>query len=171
MSNRNKEKGKSYERDVCEAFKAVFGLNFQRIPNSGAFIGGANAGRMDNMSANQIQLSMGDIICPTELSNLVIECKARKIFSFNLLFSRSKELEGWIDQVEVDFKKIEKGIFLVIFKINNKGQYVVFDADKFKLAVTDNALVYQYNRIRYVVHPFDVKWLETNKNLLLEYGA
>ena len=170
MANRNKEKGKSFERDVCETFKSVFNLNFQRIPNSGAFIGGSNSGRMENMSPNQIQLSMGDIICPKELSNLVIECKTRKDFSFNLLFDRSRELEEWIDQVEVDFKKIPKGIFLVIFKINNKGQFVVYDAGKFKLIVTSNALVYQY-RNKYVIHSFDKAWLEMNRKLLLDYGA
>jgi Holliday junction resolvase len=170
MSNRNKEKGKSFERDVCETFKSVFHLNFQRIPNSGAFIGGSNAVRMENMSQNQIQLSMGDIICPKELSNLVIECKARKDFSFNLLFDRSRELEEWIDQVLVDFNKINHGIFLVIFKINNKGQYVVYDAEQFPLIVTSNALVYQYKK-KYVVHSFDVAWLEMNKNLLLQFGG
>jgi Holliday junction resolvase len=170
MSNRNKEKGKSFERDVCDVLHSVFGLNFQRVPNSGAFIGGKNVVRMDQMSDNQIQLMRGDIIPPKELPNLVIECKARKDFPFHLLFSDVKDVNDWIDQVEIDYNKNMKGIYLVVFKVNNRGSYVIWNNDLFKMTCTDNALGYQYKKVHYVVHRFDSKWIESNKNNITKYS-
>ena len=54
MSNKSKEKGKTFEREACQMLKDAFRLSFNRVPNSGAFVGGMNAARMESMSDNQI---------------------------------------------------------------------------------------------------------------------
>lgn len=171
MANRNKEIGKSFEREVCDAFHKATGLNFQRVPNSGSFIGGRNVVRMDTMSENQIGLMRGDIIPPKEYPNLIIECKKRKSFSFHLLFHDDKDLNSWIKQVEVDFNAGGKGIWLLVFKVNNRGMYVVWNGHRFKLTCTDNSLIYQLDHVNYLVHRFDERWLAGNLDAIRTFSA
>ena len=47
MANKNKNKGKAFERQICEILTNCFGINFQRIPNSGAYVGGVLASNGD----------------------------------------------------------------------------------------------------------------------------
>jgi len=165
MANKNKNKGKAGEREVAAIFSDVYKLSFTRVPNSGAFIGKSNAFRIDSLSNNQIQLLRGDIIPPDELPNLIIECKVRKAFSFHQLFSNSKELDGWVDQVTVDFKKGgNKGIWLIIFKSANKGLYCCYHS-RFKLNMK-NYLKYK----RLYICEFNKEWLELNKHLIKNYS-
>lgn len=167
MSNRNKEKGKGVEREVAAIFSNAFKQNFQRVPNSGAFIGGKNVERMNKLSANQTNLFKGDIIPPDDMPNLIIECKGRKVFSFNLLFDDCIELNSWIDQVEIDYNAVgRKGLYFIVFKINNKGFFVCYlnnfmisnDDDKREL----NCLIYNYKENEYIIHRFSKEWLVSN---------
>ena len=80
MGNKNKNKGKSFERQICKILSDIFGLNFQRIPNSGAFVGGSNIDRYDKLTEEQRLLADGDIIVPKELSHISMECKSYKDF-------------------------------------------------------------------------------------------
>ena len=86
MANKNKNKGKAFERQICEILSKCFGLNFQRVPNSGAFVGGLNIQRYDKLTEEQKLLADGDIIVPKELSHISMECKSYKDFSFSSLF-------------------------------------------------------------------------------------
>lgn len=160
--NKNKNKGKSFEREIAALFSKVYGLSFMRVPNSGAFVGGKNAERIAKLSANQTQLHKGDIIPPDEMPNLIIECKARKTFPFHKLFSECKELNEWIDQVETDWKACDKkGFWMIIFKPDRLGYYACFPHDIF-LSKKCMAL-YTYNSILYSVIEFDENWLNMNK--------
>lgn len=162
MSNANKNKGKSFEREVCAIFKGVFNLSFQRQGTSGAFVGGYNASRLVNMSLNQQLINRGDIIPPDELNHLAVECKARKDFAFHQLFNKSKELESWIDQsshMESDC------LVLTIFKSNQKGIYVCHNFENLR---SINYLTYPYNDKLYFIERFDDKWVTLNKDKLLQ---
>ena len=124
MSNKNKNKGKSVEREVAAILIKATGENFQRIPNSGAAIGGTNVSRMEQMSPEQILLARGDIICGSSYKNLIIECKGRKKFEFHQLFDKSLEFESWCEQVLIDYYAKPEGMkVLIVFKVNQRGFY------------------------------------------------
>ena len=127
MTSRQKSKGNAFERQVADHLSKIFELNFERVPNSGAFTGGKNITRYNTLSDAQKLIYDGDILVPDELSNFKIECKSYKDFSFHGLFSQNKQLDDWISQAEVDFK-----LWFLIFKINNKGSYVVFNKNMWK---------------------------------------
>lgn len=122
MPSPNKQKGNRWEREVADHLSAIFGLSFQRIPNSGAFVGGKNNFRKDTLSESQLLLSNGDIIVPDELKHISLECKSYKDFSFSSLFTTNKTLDGWIEQS----KSSDRQWFLVI-KITHSGSFVVFN--------------------------------------------
>ena len=50
MANPQKNKGKNFERFVAKHLSSVFDLNFERIPNSGAFTGGKNVSRASKLT-------------------------------------------------------------------------------------------------------------------------
>ena len=54
MSNKSKNKGKSWERDVCNFLSELYNQSFIRVPNSGAFVGGKNEFRKETLSTEQI---------------------------------------------------------------------------------------------------------------------
>lgn len=167
MANRQKEKGKGVEREFAKIFTEVFESNFQRVPNSGAFIGGKNVERISQLTTNQTNLFKGDIIPPDHLSNLILECKGRKTFAFNLLFDDNKELNSWIEQVEVDYKAVnEKGLYFILIKINNLGYFVCYRMTEHITAA--NTMIYKYNDKPYVIQRFSKEWLISNKNYILE---
>ena len=176
MPCKQKAKGNNFERKVCDLFSEVFGLNFERTPTSGAFVGGKNAARLSRLSNSQTLLVRGDIIVPDELSNLIIECKSRKDFTFHqLLQGDCTELNKWLGQVIIDFKKCgEVGIFLVLFKINQKGIYVVYPRlSDLELLPKQNVLHYTYKDSENVEEVFNIiqysdEWLKYNENNFLK---
>jgi hypothetical protein len=161
MANYNKNKGKAYERKVAKDLCKVFDLSFTRTPNSGAYVGGMNAFRTETLSESQILLTEGDIIVPDEMRNMKIECKTRKNFSFHALFTHNKELESWIAQA----KSAEK-VWLLIFKINNCGEYICFDQRLFENFKINNFLVYG----DVIIVPYK-DFFECNKQSLLDLCA
>ena len=123
MPNKNKNKGKSYERAICKHLSKVFGLNFERIPNSGAFTGGKNFFRSEKLSAEQLLLTDGDLIVPSELAHLKFECKNHKDLSFPSFFVGSAKLDEWIKQS----KGGNRLAWFLIFHVNNVGDFIIFD--------------------------------------------
>lgn len=162
MANKNKNKGKAFERQICEILSKHFGLNFQRIPNSGAYVGGMNAFRYETLTEEQKLLADGDIIVPSELSHISMECKSYKDFSFSGLFlGQNSLLDGWIKQAS----ETQKPKWLLFFKINNKGTFVVYDINKFSPEmIKDNYHVYQN---KYIIQSLE-DFLTKNKNKLYE---
>jgi hypothetical protein len=163
MASKSKTKGKTYERQVCEHLTKVFGKNFIRVPNSGAFVGGLNASRTASLTPEQILLSEGDIIVPIELQHVKFECKTLGKFSFSNLFTGSAQLDDWIKQAE-DSKRL---LWFLVFKIDNRGQFIAFDFkwDKdFKL--TNNWMIYKKDQQAYMVTSLD-NFFENNKDIIL----
>ena len=157
--NRNKNKGKAYERKVANHLSDVFTLSFTRTPNSGAYVGGMNASRIEHLSESQVLLTEGDIIVPDEMRNLKIECKTRKSFAFHSLFTHNKELQEWIEQAKSDEK-----VWFLIFKINNRGEFICFDQRIFEMFKFNNFMVYNDG---YIIVPYK-NFFETNKETLLD---
>lgn len=175
MPNKSKNIGKAFERECCEKLSNFFQLSFRRIPNSGAFIGGANVYRIATMSSSQVLLSKGDIIPPDELHHLVIECKKRKEINFNQLMDESgnKEINGFIHQTLIDYNACNKqGVWLVLFKSNNRGIYVIYSDPNLK--ILRNHVCYKYidettkEELDCMIHEFNDNWLALNKSYLLE---
>ena len=166
MSNRNKEKGKSWERDTCKIMERIFGGSWIRVPNSGAFIGGLNQSRMDKLSAGQIHNSKGDIIPPDEY-DIVVECKSYKDFPFNtLLGDGCALLNGWIDQVETDILD-DNEFYFITFKINNKGSYIVVNTKFLSsgLKTSKNFSMYNHKEKVYLITDF-IPFLEENAEII-----
>lgn len=161
MANANKNKGKAFEREIANHLTSVFGMNFQRVPNSGAFIGGMNAHRMKFMSAEQQLLACGDLIVPTALDHIQLEMKFYKTFSFQSVYDNNEQLNKWIEQAKGSSGKY----WFLVMKFNNMGRYLVFDKvhePLFKLI--DNRTIY---KDKYLLCKYD-GFFETNKELILK---
>jgi len=156
MASAAKNKGKAGERWVAAHLGKVFGLNFQRVPNSGAFTGGMNAFRKSSMTETQALLANGDIIVPDELKHLSFEVKTYKDFSFAGLFTKNKQLDEWIAQAAACGK-----IWFLVFKINHAGAFVVFDTFR-SFTIPGNKMFYK----EYTICSID-NFFETNKETLL----
>lgn len=161
MANYNKNKGKAFERELAKHLTGVFGLNFQRVPNSGAFVGGKNAFRRQTLTQSQELLCTGDLIVPDELRHVSIECKFYKDFSFVSLFSENKLIDSWIQQASSSEK-----LWFLAFKINNCGVHIVYARELGQsLALPQNHLLYKN---KYVVTSMD-SFFETNKDAILNW--
>ena len=143
-NNRSKNKGNSFERDICKYLGSLTGLSFLRVPSSGAHVGGSNFHRADSMDDSQIRIMDGDIITPEEWKNWSIEAKFYKDLSWKKLFQPegTAQLNGWIEQSKVT----SKPYWLLIFKINNSGAYCVLDKKvvrEFKFKLPDCVMQYR----------------------------
>lgn len=168
--NKSKNIGKAFEREVAKKLSAFFGLSFQRIPNSGSFIGGANAYRIHDLSDSQILLARGDLIPPDELYNLIIECKKRKEIPYHQFFQDKgcKELNEWIDQVEIDFNECSRiGLYLLIFKSKRQATFTCF-LRNCGLKYSHNHVNYMYKNMRYVITELNTDFLTVNKDYIFE---
>lgn len=130
MSNKSKNKGKSWERDVCNFLSDLYRQSFIRVPNSGAYVGGKNEYRKDYLSEEQIKLSRGDIVPPLNYPYFLAECKNYADFPFHQLVSGSSIslLDGWIEQVEHDVNN-DNDLWILCIKITRKGTYIVYSLD------------------------------------------
>jgi hypothetical protein len=127
MSNKGKNKGNSGERKIAEFLTGLYGQKFMRVPNSGAFLGGANAFRKAALDEGQIATFKADLIPPSNMRKLVIESKFYKEFPFHNLMKDTDIplLDKWIKQA-VD--SADDGDFwVVVFRINHKGSFVALD--------------------------------------------
>jgi len=120
MPSAAKQKGNSWERDVAKDLSEVFDENFIRVPNSGAYTGGANSHRLNRLTEDQKRMMDGDIMVPPCMSSFKIECKSYKTFDYHKCFTDNKTLNKWIQQAES-----EDNWFLVI-KVTRKGSYILF---------------------------------------------
>lgn len=166
--------GKQWERDVANMFTDVFELSFHRVPGSGAFIGGKNVERIAHLSVEQVLLAKGDIIPPSELPHLIIECKKRKDFKMHMAFTEYKDLNDWIDQTVVDYDACGQiGLWIIVMKFNNRGYFVCYpevittkDQAQMMLSKEPNHLRYNYNGKVYIIESFTKEWIEKRKDEL-----
>ena len=160
----SKDKGKAAERELGTILGNALGGNFERVPFSGAFIGGVNAHRKARMDEDQIRVSKSDLIPPSHLKKLVVESKFYKELPYHA-FALNKDiplLDGWIADLEHDCDDGDVGILCV--KINRKGWFICVKEDyNFTLP---NHSVYK----GYVVT--DLHWfLERNKERILHIAS
>jgi len=144
MPSKSKTKGNGFERDVCKYLNELTKLNFTRVPNSGAFLGGKNQVRVGNLTEGQTQIFDGDIITPDEWKDWSLECKFYKDLAWKKLFQPEgiAQLNGWIEQSKIT----SKPYWMVIFKINNAGAYIVLDKKtvrEFKFKLPDCSMNYR----------------------------
>jgi hypothetical protein len=161
MPSRQKVKGSNFERDIAKHLTKVFGLNFERVPTSGAMTGGVNAAKLAQMSANQQQLLEGDLIPPEELNLMKIECKTLKSLNFSSLYKSCSIFDDWIKQAESEGK-----LWFLIFKINNRGTYVATSA-----RIYDDITETDENRMHYKGVKITLMdgFFEKNKDLILDW--
>jgi hypothetical protein len=127
--SKSKNKGSGYERELCKFMGETFGGSFIRSANSGAFVGGVNAGRKAFLSKTQIAGQKGDIISPDHMPKLVIEAKFYAEFRFHQLLQPGAmpQLDEWISQCQ---DAIDEGdLWVICFKINLRGAYVAIPVE------------------------------------------
>lgn len=125
MTSKAKIKGNSWEREIASFLSLTLGGNFQRVANSGAFIGRSNSHRKLFMEKGQIRSAKGDIVPPDSLPKLNLEAKSYADIAFaQILLGSCKQLDNWIEQTEEPAD--EGDISFTIFKITRKGSWVVF---------------------------------------------
>ena len=123
MASKSKNKGKSFERDVCNILGELYNDNFERVPHSGAFVGGINASRKSTLTENQIKAFKGDIIPPDDWKYFNCECKSYADFPFHHLLQDKAipVLEMWLEQTLDAHDKND--IDVLFMKFNRKGIY------------------------------------------------
>jgi hypothetical protein len=126
VASKSKNKGKGFEREVCKILGEIYEDSFIRVPNSGAFVGGVNAARKSTLTENQIQVSKGDIIPPTEWIHFNCECKNYADFPFHHLLQDKAIplLEMWLEQT-LDAHD-ENDLDILFMKFDRKGIYFAF---------------------------------------------
>ena len=137
MPSAAKQKGNAWERDVAKDLSETFNENFIRVPNSGAYTGGANVFRIDQLTEQQKRMMDGDIMVPPCLSRYKIECKNYKAFDFHQLFNENKTLDKWIKQAELGL------LWFLVFKVTRKGSFILFRKEVSKHFSYKNYLSYK----------------------------
>ena len=143
MANKGKSKGNAGERKIADFLTGLYGQKFMRVPNSGAFLGGANAFRKVQLDEGQIATFKADLIPPSNMRKLVIESKFYGEFAFHNLMKDSDVplLDKWVQQAK---DSADDGDFwVVVFRINRKGSYVVFDKTRQSSFVIGNYTNYK----------------------------
>lgn len=166
MPSKAKSKGNSSERETCKILSECFGGNFIRVPNSGAFLGGFNKFRKDNMDEYQKNTFKGDIITPENMKRLVIENKFYKDFPFHLLIRNEPLpiLDKWIEQL-LEPLDLDDFPFLVM-KFNRKGYFLAIrkkDIENFKIK---NYISYMYKNEEFYIVDF-IDFIYENKDKIL----
>ena len=151
MPSAAKQKGNAWERDVAKDLSETFNENFIRVPNSGAYTGGANVFRIDQLTEQQKRMMDGDIMVPPCLSRYKIECKNYKAFDFHQLFNENKTLDKWIKQAEFGL------LWFLVIKVTRKGSFILFRKEISKYFSYKNYLSY---KDKYVITDYKEFWQE-----------
>ena len=159
MPNKNKNKGKGAERELCKIMEGYFGGSWMRTFTSGAFTGMSNAWRANILSKSQLLNNSNDIVPPDEFPHCALESKFYKEFEYHHLFRKEGNLtlNEWIEQVESSGINLNEDFPMICFKINRKGWFCVCwknkidDIDYSKL----NHCVYNFKENQYVIFELD----------------
>lgn len=166
MGSKSKNKGNSFEREIAKYLTKIFGKPFLRTPGSGAFVGGGNAVKKRFLDINQIKVYRGDIVPPDDFM-ICIECKNYAEFPFHqLLFNKQIQiLKGWIHEIEFDAIDDQNIFWLLIFKIDRKGTFVLWDNSKYD----ELDYIIQYDK-KYAICELH-NFFENNSVKILKYIA
>ena len=143
MSNKGKSKGNSGERKIAEFLTTLYGAKFLRVPNSGAFLGGFNSFRKAALDEGQIATFKADLIPPSNMRKLVVESKFYGNFPFHNLLKNEPIplLDKWISQAVASAD--DGDFWVVVFRINHKGSFIVFDKQHFDKFTVHNHSMYK----------------------------
>lgn len=131
-----KQKGKVGETYFAEKLSEISGHHFHRIYSSGASVGKSNNILLEELTNGQAQAHIGDIHSPEDFTHYFIwESKNYADLDFhNLLNPKfSKQVSGWIDELEYDLQSaftLLKDNYRTIagflcIKITRKGSWIV----------------------------------------------
>lgn len=166
MTSKSKAKGNSAERMICVKLGEVLGGAWIRVPNSGAFLGGANQFRKNAMDQGQIQSFRGDIIPPSQFPKIVIESKFYKDFPFHRLLVNEPIplLDDWLKQ---NLDICEEGDFpVLIFRINRRGSTIAVRETDIEGWTIQNYAKYTYNNQVFIITEFE-QFLAANKERII----
>ena len=159
MTSKSKSKGNSWEREVAKFLSDLYGESFVRVPNSGAYIGGANTKRKEMLHEGQIRSFKGDIIPGQSFPKFNCECKSYGDFAFHQLFQgECKQLNLWLDQL-IDVAD-EDDFNILIMKFNRKGKFIAieFDRNSDVPLFVEYHMLYQYKDVRWAIMDYDRFW-------------
>jgi hypothetical protein len=166
MTSKSKTKGNSWEREVAKHLTELYGEPFIRVPNSGAYIGGANTKRKEILHEGQIRSFKGDIIPGQSFPKFNCECKNYADFPFHQLFQgECKQLNNWIDQL---MDVADEGDFNILFmKFTRIGKFVALEFDQhYDVPLfVEYHMLYQYKDIRWAIMDYDRFW-KLNKDFV-----
>jgi hypothetical protein len=142
LASKSKNKGKGFEREVSKILGDLYHENFERVPHSGAFVGGINAARKSTLTENQIKAFKGDIIPPDHWNYFNCECKNYADFPFYQLLQAKPIplLEQWLEQT-LDAHD-ENDIDLLFMKFNRKGIYLAYPAEHNRFLLSIRSVIY-----------------------------
>ena len=168
MTSPSKAKGSSFEREVANFLSGLYSESFVRVPNSGAYIGGANAHRKTALDGNQAKSFKGDIIPPDIWTHFNSECKNYADFPFHLLLTGNcKQFDTWLGQLMTVAD--EDDLNILFLKVSRKGKYVAVQT-KFTW-VTDNFIYYSSSKTGdWLLVEFE-QFFQHNKDLLKAYSS
>jgi hypothetical protein len=142
MGINGNRKGKCWERDFSKILGEIFGGEFRRVPQSGAFFGGQNRSRAIGVREDAKEILSGDIIVPLNFP-YSIECKSYKDLDFHkIIQGECKQLDTWLSQAESDAEFSKKKMLLAI-KIVRKGEFVCVKESDVQGTVFENGMRYK----------------------------
>lgn len=127
----SKKKGNRNELEFVKILNSTIGEGkniFSRTPSSGAWGGGENRERREDMNIEAKISLVSDVITPIDFK-FVLEHKAYNNVSFWDLFNKSSNFIDWTKQVESDAEFVNK-LPMLIMKFDRKKR-IVFIKDKF----------------------------------------
>ena len=133
MGSKAKRLGNGYEYEIRDHLREVTGDDsFERVPNSGAYFGGANQTRAATAREGLVEIMSGDIITPPNW-RWVVECKNYEDVSWHqlVLSDHCAQIDEFIEQVTLDAKtnNLEPLLFIKL----RKKPYKLSDSIKKKL--------------------------------------
>ena len=122
MGKKSKRFGNGFEYEVRDILREATGdKSFERVPDSGAYFGGANKIRAETARKDLVEMMSGDLICPPDW-RWVAECKNYEDVPYHQLFLGNSCLiiNEFLQQVNQDATTSGKEP-LLIMKIRRKG--------------------------------------------------
>lgn len=168
MTNPQKQKGSSFEREIANFLTKIYNESFIRAPGSGAYVGGKNQTRTEFLHEGQIRSFKGDIVPGQSFPKFNAECKSYADFPFHqVIAGECKTLDNWLEQMMDVSEPNDLNILFV--KINRKGKFVCVQS---KLTwICDQFIYYtSKNHKDWVIIEFD-HFFTYNKDLLKTYSG
>lgn len=173
MGSKSKDKGKRFEREVADELTKVLGIGkFIRTPHSGAFTGGSNSHRREELSDGVNKSFIGDIIAPDGI-DFIVECKnyAELPGGFHgIMAGNNRILNGWLQEVIFDASG-NKHPHALFFKITGTSKiFTAVPSYHFKIPSWNLPLAIPYMRYfldlegnLYEYYIFDWSWIASSR--------